>query len=106
MNLIRQEILLKKLLQYRFRKYGLRLIKVEAYDTFEDDKYMCRVEVFKNGIEIQHRILKYENFLDDTFAQRTEAELAALFVDHTHARALRRQKRRTGATSGRNSKPV
>lgn len=83
MNLIRQEILLKKLLQYRFRKYDLALIKVEAYDTFEDDKYMCRVEVFKNGIEIQHRIMKYENFLDDTFAQLIEVELAKLFVDKT-----------------------
>ncbi len=88
MNLLRQEILLKKLLQYRFRKYGLKLIKVEAYDTFEHDKYMCRVEVFKNGIEIQHRILKYESFLDDTFAQRVEAELSLLLVDHTPTRAL------------------
>lgn len=83
MNLIRQEILIKKLLQYRFRKYGLKLIKVEAYDTFEDDKYMCRVEVFKNGIEIQHRIMKYESLLDDTFAQRTEAKLSKLFVGIT-----------------------
>ena len=83
MNLIRHEILIKKLLQYRFRKYDLRLIKVEAYDTFEDDKYMCRVEVFKNGIEIQHRIMKYESFIDATFAQRTEAELSKLFVDKT-----------------------
>ena len=61
MNLIRQEILLKKLLQYRFRKYELALIKVEAYDTFENEKYMCRVEVFKGGTEIQHRIMKFES---------------------------------------------
>ncbi|TMM57159.1 hypothetical protein FEE95_11750 [Maribacter algarum] len=81
MNLIRQEILLKKLLQYRFRKYGLGLIKVEAYDTFEDKKYMCRVEVFKGGTEIQHRIMKYESFLDDSFAQRMEKKLSLLLMD-------------------------
>lgn len=83
MNLIRQEILLKKLLRYRFRKYGLSLIKVEAYDTFEAEKYMCRIEVFKGGTEIHHRIMKYESFLDDTFAQRTEAELLSLLIDNT-----------------------
>ncbi len=75
MNFIRQEILLLKLLQYRFRKYELTLIKVEAYDTFQCNKYMCRVEIFKGGTNIAHRILKHEDFLDSDFAKNVAHEL-------------------------------
>lgn len=75
MNLIRQELLIKKLLQYRFRKYNLSQIKVEAYDTFENDRYMCRVEVFKDGIGIQNRIMKYEDFIDENFGLKVEEKI-------------------------------
>ncbi len=75
MNLNRQELLLKKLLQYRFRNYNLSLVKVEVYDTFEGDQYMCRVEIFKGGIEITHRILKHEDYLNATFAKNITQKL-------------------------------
>lgn len=75
MNLIRQEKLLKTLFKYRFRKYNIGLIKIEAYDTFEDNKYMCRLEVFRGGTRPQHRLLKYEAFLDENFAQNADKRL-------------------------------
>ena len=71
-KLYRQEKLVEKLVKYRLRKYDFKMIKVEAYDTFESDKYMCRVECFQNDIGIKGRVLKYESELNPTYVQRLE----------------------------------
>lgn len=81
MNLIRQERLIKALVLYRFRKYGIGHVKVEAYDTFEDNKYMCRLEVFRSGTAIQNRLFKYEAFLDDRFIIEAEMRLTDILSE-------------------------
>ena len=80
MNFIRQEILINKLIQYRFRKYGIGLVKVEVYDTFEDGKYMCRLEVFRGGTGVKNRLMKREDFLDKSFVIKAEKRLLEILV--------------------------
>ncbi|QLG46034.1 hypothetical protein [Costertonia aggregata] len=72
MNLYRQEKLVEKLLKFRLKKYGFDHIKVECYDRFDGDSYMCRVECFKGGSSIENRVMKLESELTETFV--TEAE--------------------------------
>lgn len=83
MNLIRQERLIKALVQYRFRKHGIGQVKVEAYDTFQDNKYMCRLEVFRSGTGVKNRLFKHEAFLDDRFIVEAEMRLTEI-LSETH----------------------
>ena len=75
MSMYRQEKLLDKLLKFRFKKHGFDLIKVECYDRFEGDTFMCRLEVFKGGKEIEHRVLKHEGELTEYFVIDAEEKL-------------------------------
>lgn len=76
MSLYRQEKLVEKLLKFRFKKHNFDLIKVECYDRFDGDKYICRVEVFKGGRGIKHRLMKHEAQLDEKFVLETDKKLA------------------------------
>ena len=80
MNLIRQEKLITTLIKYRFRKYGIGLVKVEVYDTFEDGKYMCRLEVFRGGTGVKNRLMKREDFLDKSYVIKAEKRLLEILV--------------------------
>jgi len=75
MSMYRQEKLLDKLLKFRFKKHGFDLIKVECYDRFDGDTFMCRLEVFKGGKEIEHRVLKHEVELTEYFVIDAEEKL-------------------------------
>ena len=80
MNLYRQEILMERLLKFRLREYRFSLIKVECYDRFDGDTFMCRVEVFKDGEYIENRIIKYESELNGTFVVDFENRLELYFA--------------------------
>lgn len=75
MKMYRQEILLFKLLRFRWKKYSFDHIKVECYDRFDGDNYMCRVEVFRGGKGIRDRIFKHEAQLTDDFVIDLENQL-------------------------------
>ncbi|MBT2161303.1 hypothetical protein [Zobellia barbeyronii] len=66
---------MERLLKFRLKDYNFSLIKVECYDRFEGDNYMCRVEVFKGGNSIKNRIMKYESELNGTFVVEFENKL-------------------------------
>ena len=74
-NIYRQEKLIEKLLKFRLKKYGFKLIKVEVYDRFDGDKYMCRVECFRGGTGIKYRVMKHEAPLDEKFVLEAEIRL-------------------------------
>ena len=80
MKLHRQERLMERLLKFRLKDYNFSLIKVECYDRFEGDNYMCRVEVFKGGSEIKNRIMKHEAELNGTFVVDFENMLELHFA--------------------------
>lgn len=71
----RQEKLIEKLVKFRFKKYKYELIKIEVYDRFDGDNLVCRLEVFKGGRDIKHRILKFERQLTETFVMDAENQL-------------------------------
>lgn len=75
MSLYRQEKLIEKLLKFRLKRYDFDLIKVECYDRYDGDKYMCRVEVFKGGTGIENRLMKHEAKLDKSFVADAENRL-------------------------------
>ena len=75
MNLYRQEKLIEKLLKFRLKKYGFDLIKVECYDRYDGDTFMCRVEVFEGSIGVKQRIMKHEAQLDEKFVVEAENRL-------------------------------
>lgn len=81
MSLYRQQKLLEKLLKFRFKKHGFDLIKVEVYDRFDGDTYKCRLEIFKGGKAIQHRIMKYEGKLDEHFVIQVENRVSVLMAE-------------------------
>ncbi len=60
---------------FRLQRYDFDYIMVEVYDTFKGGKYMCRLELFKGGRQIQNRIMKFESHLDETFVKRAENKL-------------------------------
>ena len=74
MKMYRQEKLVEKLLKFRLKGYGFSMIKVEVYDRFDGDKYMCRVECFKGG----KRVLKHEATLTPDFVRDVEGRLEAV----------------------------
>ena len=74
-NKYRQEKLSEKLLKFRLKKYSFDLIKVECYDRFDGDKYMCRVECFRGGTGIRQRVMKHEAPLDEKFVLEAEIRL-------------------------------
>ncbi len=78
MKMYRQEKLLEKLLKFRFKKHGFDLIKVECYDRFDGDKFMCRLEVFKGGSEVEHRVMKHEGQLTESFVIDAEKRLKGI----------------------------
>ena len=78
MKMYRQEKLIEKLLKFRLKKHGFDLIKVECYDRFDGDSYMCRVEVFKGGKDINHRVMKYESKLNEKFVIDAENKLLVI----------------------------
>ncbi|CAM4411202.1 hypothetical protein [Zobellia nedashkovskayae] len=80
MKLYRQEVLMERLLKFRLREYRFNLIKVECYDRFDGDTFMCRVEVFKGGEDIENRIIKYESELNGTFVVDFENRLELHFA--------------------------
>ncbi len=78
LNLYRQEKMLEKLLKFRLRDHGFCWVKVECYNRFDGDRTMCRVEVFRGGKEIRHRLMKYEAFLGRSFVRDFEAHMYPL----------------------------
>lgn len=80
MNLYRQEKLIEKLLKFRWKKYDFDLIKIECYDRYDGDYYMCRVEVFKGGRGIKHRLMKHEASLDEKFVLEAENKLVEILT--------------------------
>ncbi|SDM65568.1 hypothetical protein [Kriegella aquimaris] len=80
MSLYRQEKLIYTLLKFRWKKYGLTHIKVECYNRFQGDKYICRLEVFKGGRGIKNRLMKYEAQLEDKFVVEAERRLKEILV--------------------------
>lgn len=80
MSLYRQEKFVEKLLKFRWKRFGFDLIRIECYDRFDGDKLMCRLEVFKGGKGIKHRLMKYEAHLDNSFVKTAENKLLTLIV--------------------------
>jgi|GEM_PF-5432803 len=78
MSLYRQEKLVEKLLKFRWKRFGFDLIKIECYNRFDGDKFMCRLEVYKGGKSIKHRLMKYEAHLDKSFVETAENKLLTL----------------------------
>lgn len=81
MKLYRQQKLLEKLLKFRFKKHGFDHIEVQLYDRFDGDTFKCRLEIFKGGREIKHRIFKYENQLTQSFVVEVEKRLPLQFAE-------------------------
>ena len=79
-QLYRQERLIEKLLKFRWKRHGFTLIKVECYDTFNDDAYMCRVECFRGGTEVKNRVMKHEALLDKSFVIEAENKLGETLI--------------------------
>jgi len=78
MKLYKQEKLVEKLLQFRLKKQGFNLLKVECYNRFDGDHTMCRVEVFRGGKGINNRVMKYEAYLDESYVLNVENYLKKL----------------------------
>lgn len=72
MKLYREQILVETLLKFRLRKYGFKKIKVECYNRFDGDTTKCRVEVFRDGKELEHRVMKHEAELTESFVTDVE----------------------------------
>ena len=81
MSMYRQEKLIEKLVKFRFRKYNFSRIKVEVYDRFDGDTFMCRLEVFKGGKSIKHRVMKHEGKLTASFVVNAENKLVKILVN-------------------------
>lgn len=79
-NLYRQEKLIERLLKFRWKKHGFDLINVEVYDRYDGDKFMCRVECFKDGRGIKSRVMKHEAPLDEKFVIEVESRLKASLI--------------------------
>lgn len=77
----RQEKLLEKLLKFRFKKHGFDFIKVECYDRFDGDKFMCRLEVYKGGKDVKYRIMKHEGELTESFVTDAEESLSRILLE-------------------------
>ena len=75
LNLYRQEKLIEVLLKFRLKKYNFDLVKVECYNRFDEDDYMCRLEVFKGGVSIQNRVFKYEAIIDGNYVKDAESKV-------------------------------
>ncbi|RKN83356.1 hypothetical protein [Ulvibacterium marinum] len=80
MKMYRQEKLIEKLLKFRWKKYGFNLIKVECYDRYDGDRFMCRVECFKGGKGIKYRVMKHEAPLDEKFVVEAERRLEGILT--------------------------
>ncbi len=81
MTLYRQQKIMEALLRYRLRQYAFDGIQIEVYDRFDGDRFLCRVELFRGGSEIKHRVLKHEGPLGDDFVAQLELKLAALAIE-------------------------
>ncbi len=79
-SLYRQERLIEKLLKFRWKKHRFDLIKVEVYDRYDGDKFVCRVECFKGGRGIKSRVMKHESFLGDDFVTDAENKLIKIIT--------------------------
>ncbi len=80
MKMYRQQKIIEALLKFRLKKFNFDLIKIEVYDRFDGDSYMCRVEVFKGGQGIANRVLKHEEYLTDGFVFELEERLSNLVI--------------------------
>ena len=80
MKMYRQQKIIEALLKFRLRKFNFDHIKIEVYDRFDGDHYMCRVEVFKGGKGIVNRVLKHEECLTDKFVFKLENKLSDLVI--------------------------
>ena len=81
MTLYRQQKIMEALLRYRLRQYAFDRIQIEVYDRFDGDRFICRVELFKGGNDMRHRVLKHEAPLGDDFVAQLELKLAALALN-------------------------
>ena len=52
--------------------------RINRLARFDGDAFMCRVELFKGGKGIAHRVVKHEAPLEDDFVAQLERKLAAL----------------------------
>lgn len=78
MKLYRQQKIIEALLKFRLKNYKFDAIKIEVYDRFDGDSFMCRVELFKGGKGIKSRVLKHEAQLTDTFVRSVENKLSTI----------------------------
>ena len=74
----RQQKILEALIKYRLREHHFDQIKIEVYNRFDGDAFMCRVELFRGGSEMAHRVLKHEALLGDDFVAQLELKLGAV----------------------------
>ncbi|PKA97798.1 hypothetical protein B0O79_1468 [Flavobacteriaceae bacterium MAR_2009_75] len=77
MKLYRQEKLIDKLLKFRWKKHNFDCIKVECYNRFDGDNFMCRVEVFRD----KKRLMKHEAELNENFVRNAEDRLGEILID-------------------------
>tara|TARA_R110002051_G_scaffold185303_3_gene254782 strand:- start:20724 stop:21029 length:306 start_codon:yes stop_codon:yes gene_type:complete len=80
MKLYRQQKLIEKLIKFRWKRYAFDQIKVEVYDRFDGDEFMCRLEVFQGGRKIENRIIKHEATLDKKFVLEAENKLETILT--------------------------
>ena len=78
MTLYRQQKIIEALLRYRLRQHAFDRIQIEVYDRFDGDRFICRVELFRGGSDMRHRVLKHEAPLGVDFVAQLERKLAAL----------------------------
>lgn len=78
MKLYRQQKLIEKLIKFRWKRYAFDHIKVEVYDRFEGDEFMCRLEVFQGGTTMENRIMKHEATLNKKFVSEAENKLETI----------------------------
>ena len=78
MTLYRQQKIMEALLRYRLRQHAFDSITIEVYDRFDGDRFLCRVELFRGGSDMRHRVLKHEAPLGDDFVAQLELKLAAV----------------------------
>ncbi len=77
MKLYRQEKLIDKLLKFRWKKHNFNRIKVECYNRFEGDNFMCRVEIYRGD----KRLMKHEAELNENFVLDAENKLDEILID-------------------------
>lgn len=75
MELIRLELQIRKLLEFRLSGREGDIVVVEAYYAM-DGSVMCRIEIFRYKRDITCRLAKYEGPMNEEFYGLAEERLA------------------------------